>query len=111
MSVDLPAPFSPTSAWISPSLRSKVTPSKAFTPGKDFVISVIVRRDVILSGTPASARLARTDRTHPCVRFTRILAGVSRSHARKDAREPQARMPALLRFRPLILRHVLVDLF
>ena len=33
----LPAPFSPTSAWISPARSSKSTPSSARTPGKDFV--------------------------------------------------------------------------
>ena len=33
MSVDLPAPFSPTSACTSPSITSKVTPLRATTPG------------------------------------------------------------------------------
>src|SRR5262245_29158856 len=36
MSVDLPAPFSPTSAWISPARTSKETPFSARTPGKLF---------------------------------------------------------------------------
>ncbi len=36
MSVDLPAPFSPTTAWISPALRSKSTSVRACTPGKAF---------------------------------------------------------------------------
>ena len=36
-SVDLPAPFSPTSAWISPARRSKSTASSARTPGKALV--------------------------------------------------------------------------
>jgi hypothetical protein len=31
--VDLPAPFSPANAWISPLLNSKLTPFKACTPG------------------------------------------------------------------------------
>src|SRR5579863_4652698 len=34
MSVDLPAPFSPTSAWTSPGRISSETPSSAMTPGK-----------------------------------------------------------------------------
>src|SRR5690606_779438 len=34
ISVDLPAPFSPTSAWISPGRQSNDTPLRAFTPGK-----------------------------------------------------------------------------
>src|SRR5687768_18289620 len=36
MSVDLPAPFSPSSAWISPARRTKSTPSSARTPGNTF---------------------------------------------------------------------------
>src|SRR6478736_5366919 len=35
MSVDLPAPFSPSSAWTSPGRTSKSTWSLARTPGKD----------------------------------------------------------------------------
>ena len=38
MSVDLPAPFSPISAWISPLRRVKSTPSSARTPGKNLQI-------------------------------------------------------------------------
>src|SRR5437870_8093455 len=41
ISVDLPAPFSPTRAWISPWLRSTLTPSRALTPGKDLVMLFI----------------------------------------------------------------------
>src|SRR5215472_5231575 len=37
-SVDLPAPFSPRSAWTSPSAASKSTWSLATTPGNRFVI-------------------------------------------------------------------------
>src|SRR3990170_7089308 len=38
MSVLLPAPFSPRRAWISPTRRSKSTPSLATTPGKRLTI-------------------------------------------------------------------------
>ena len=38
-SVDLPAPFSPSSACTSPSAASKWTPSFATTPGNRFVMS------------------------------------------------------------------------
>src|SRR5580765_5050137 len=38
ISVDLPAPFSPRSAWISPRPRSKSTASFASTPGNRFVM-------------------------------------------------------------------------
>src|SRR5947208_11429313 len=38
INVDLPAPFSPSSAWISPRPRSKSTASLARTPGNRFVM-------------------------------------------------------------------------
>src|SRR6186997_3155417 len=38
ISVDFPAPFSPSRAWISPRRRSKSTRSLARTPGNRFVI-------------------------------------------------------------------------
>ena len=40
ISVDLPAPFSPTSAWTSPAASSNETPLSARTPANDFVIEV-----------------------------------------------------------------------
>jgi hypothetical protein len=38
ISVDLPAPFSPNSAWISPARTCKSTASLATTPGKSLVM-------------------------------------------------------------------------
>src|SRR5215204_3921117 len=38
ISVDLPAPFSPTSAWISPALRSKSIPWRTLTPSNALVM-------------------------------------------------------------------------
>src|SRR3954453_17783421 len=43
MSVDLPAPFSPQIAWISPRRTSRLTFSSALTPGKVLVIERISR--------------------------------------------------------------------
>src|SRR3954469_7480227 len=43
MRVDLPAPFSPTMAWISPALTARLTLFSAFTPGKVLVIPRISR--------------------------------------------------------------------
>src|SRR5687768_3584923 len=43
MSVDFPAPFSPTSAWTSPSWRSNDTPDNARTPAYDLVMRLAER--------------------------------------------------------------------
>ena len=43
ISVDLPAPFSPTSAWTSPGSSSNETPLSACTPPKDLVMSESLR--------------------------------------------------------------------
>ena len=40
ISVDLPAPFSPISAWTSPARRSNETPFRAWTPPKALLIPV-----------------------------------------------------------------------
>ena len=47
MSVLLPAPFSPTRAWISPPCTSKDTVSLATTPGKAFVMPRTERRGAV----------------------------------------------------------------
>ncbi len=46
MSVDFPAPFSPTSAWTSPRRRSSETPCSARTPGKSFTRLFSVTRGI-----------------------------------------------------------------
>jgi hypothetical protein len=43
MSVDLPAPFSPQIAWISPRRTARETSASALTPGKVLVIERISR--------------------------------------------------------------------
>src|SRR5438128_638822 len=56
ISVDLPAPFSPTRAWTSPSVTSRLTPLSTMTPGN--VLTTSVRRrttravDMLLRGLP-----------------------------------------------------------
>src|SRR2546427_1333015 len=61
MSVDLPAPFSPTSAWTSPRRRSKRQPRSAWTPGKSLLIpSISTSRSPTASGTtPPTGRRGR----------------------------------------------------
>src|SRR6476620_7629823 len=44
ISVDLPAPFSPTIAWTSPARRSYDTPHSACAPENDLVMDVASRR-------------------------------------------------------------------
>src|ERR1700689_773495 len=53
ISVDLPAPFSPIRAWISPALRSSETLSSALTPGKVLLTASSARP---ISGDPAVNR-------------------------------------------------------
>src|SRR5947208_1564997 len=68
ISVDFPAPFSPTTACTSPGRSSKVTPFSACTPANDFVIDAASRRlstegSYPKGGTrPESNRAARRDR-------------------------------------------------
>ncbi len=61
-SVDLPAPFSPSSACTSPSAASKSTPSLATTPGNRFVIP----RSATAAGM--EKRAGGADRPRPPVR-------------------------------------------
>ena len=49
MSVDLPAPFSPTRQWISWGATENVTSLRAFTPGNVLVIFFISRMAVLMS--------------------------------------------------------------
>src|SRR6266511_2467833 len=58
-SVDLPAPFSPSSAWTSPTAASKSTASFASTPGKRLLIPRMLTAD--WPGAPANPPL--TDRS------------------------------------------------
>src|SRR6185295_15301365 len=67
--VDLPAPFSPSSACTSPARRSKLTPSSARTPGKLLAMSFSSN-----SG-PAKGSLRRFERLRP-VRHLHLGAAI-----------------------------------
>jgi hypothetical protein len=81
MSVDLPAPFSPQIAWISPARTCSVTSSSALTPGKVLVIERISSSGLLIAGSsrpgwspvlrrPGSAGLTGFDL------FGRVVAGL-----------------------------------
>src|SRR4051812_32686071 len=57
--VDLPAPFSPISAWTSPAFRSKLTRSSARTPGKLFEMSCISSKGAVIRSCPSNARTSQ----------------------------------------------------
>ncbi len=57
MRVDLPAPFSPTRAWISPGLTEKVTSFNALTPGNSFVMPRISSRTSLTAPPPSRAQV------------------------------------------------------
>src|ERR671924_430375 len=76
MSVDFPAPFSPTRAWISPDRKVRSTESFATTPGKRLVIpSSLIRGASSLAAFPSSASEARP----PPLSVTRSSARFSSS--------------------------------
>ena len=54
MSVDLPAPFSPTMAWMVPGITRRFTPSLATTPGKRLTMS----RSSMAGVAPVAATMA-----------------------------------------------------
>src|ERR1700738_943604 len=58
ISVDLPAPFSPTSAWTSPARTSNVTPSSARTPGHVLTMSRRVSTGAGCAAAAVTALLA-----------------------------------------------------
>lgn len=49
ISVDLPAPFSPQMAWISPCLTDRLTSCSALTPGNVLVIPLIRKMCSVIS--------------------------------------------------------------
>src|SRR5438128_740951 len=66
ISVDFPAPFSPSSACTSPSRRSKSTRSFARTPGKRLVIPRSSRTGVSVGAAATAAILGSKEEGGPC---------------------------------------------
>src|SRR5271170_4451741 len=82
-SVDLPAPFSPRSAWISDGPTSRWTFSSASTPGKRLLTPVILRigpPDIAGAGDSAAGALAIQERS---------LIGVLKKKTRRERRALQ----------------------
>src|SRR5687767_8603583 len=88
ISVDFPAPFSPTSAWTSPRSSVKFTPSSAICPEKTFVMPSMRRRGSfsIAGGARRAGRAirqseafaARRSRLDASVRLGDVLRRVRR---------------------------------
>src|SRR5436309_10366308 len=73
ISVDLPAPFSPSSAWTSPRRRSKSTRSSATTPGNRFVMPRISR--TVAASTADDSKDLLLKRRGTLSRFTESEGG------------------------------------
>src|SRR5690606_10027735 len=81
MSVDLPAPFSPQIAWISPSPTVRDTSFRATTPGKRLVMDRISRMFSATGtsfgqGVPTARRRAGTPPVVRCFSPASELAGL-----------------------------------
>src|SRR5262249_1937438 len=76
MSEDLPAPFSPRSAWTSPAFASNSASSSATNPSNDFLTPTSLRAATITPTPESKAR--RRSRAAPCSRFNLFLL---RDHA------------------------------
>ena len=64
--VDLPAPFSPSTAWISPGLTRRLTRSLAFTAGYRLLMSISSEsQHVCLLSRSAAVSFARRSRRRP----------------------------------------------
>src|SRR5690349_21136405 len=97
MSVDLPAPFAPTSAWTSPARSSNETPLRACTPAKDLPMDASFRMVLNSVGAfrpspPALADMARLPSIvgrdcyrQPAVGHQELTRGVVQEAARKSA--------------------------
>src|SRR6478672_2479935 len=80
MSVLLPAPFSPTSAWTSPARTLKSTPSSAVVAPKRFTIP-------LTSSISAARQVPGNGRVHELLRLGRIEVRRRHDHhARVDSR-------------------------
>src|SRR5436190_5042701 len=70
--VVLPAPFSPSSAWISPGRTSKVTRSLATTPGNCLLMLRAARAGTAEAGGPSEGGAAGSELTVPAPSSMRL---------------------------------------
>src|SRR5947208_14981805 len=89
ISVDLPAPFSPSTAWICPGATRRLTRSLALTAGYDLLMSTSSRRS-IAKEEDGSGRVAIVVRPAGDERLDKI-ALVGQRHPREDALMQAAR--------------------
>src|SRR5215471_1661296 len=88
MSVDLPAPFSPTKAWTSPGNKSKPTPLRARTAPKDLMIFLSRRTGLVMSlRRQWSIRTSKVQ----CVRCCRLNGHIRGLFHTSLSRDPHSR--------------------
>src|SRR5215471_15758049 len=97
--VDLPAPFSPMKAWISPAPTSRSTDASACTPGNDFSIPVMRNngRGALIDAIVNAA--ARVGRPHPSaflLDFAEALGALQVFLGDSDRRDQQHLLRRLL---------------
>src|SRR6266513_935078 len=92
MRVDLPAPFSPTSAWISPRRSSKRQLRSAWTPGKSLLIpSISTSTSPTASGTiPPTGRMGPSPIRRPLPVLARSFGLLVQQ--RRDVRRVDVRL-------------------
>src|SRR5205823_1834040 len=110
MRVDLPAPFSPTSAWISPRRSSKRQLRSAWTPGKSLLIpSISTSRSPTASDTTPPIRTDRGRRrsaTAPRPLLARSFGLLVQQ--RRDVRRVDVRLVVPVEARVDVLRYRLL---
>src|SRR5215475_6373224 len=107
ISVDLPAPFSPSSACTSPRRTSNETSSFATTPGNTLRMPRISRTSSSLTGVDAIARRREDETNRPPAELGQVL--LAHRHRGRELAGDDLRLVLVHRVDPR-LRHRRVDL-
>ncbi|CDX36333.1 hypothetical protein MPLDJ20_20514 [Mesorhizobium plurifarium] len=98
MRVDLPAPFSPTTAWTVPNFTAKLTFESAFTPGNVLLMPRMSRAQsatTVISGLVLPGKRPGAPR-RGFIGHIKRMAGPS-NRPRKPSRKPRLRPPKRFR--------------